>query len=66
MSEKVEARAVQEGLGDYEHTKQQNITRVDEVDLSVYHFTDEENKAVVRKFDWHVRHLSLDTSGLHC
>ena len=55
MSEKLEQRAVDEGLGDYEHTKQQNITRVEEVDLSAYHFTDEENRAVVRKFDWHVR-----------
>ena len=36
------------------HKGQFNIHEVDEIDLSVYTFTGEETKRVVRKFDWHV------------
>ena len=42
------------GLKDEEHAHQKGITKVEEVDLSAYHYTEEESKSVVRKFDWHV------------
>ena len=37
-----------------DHLKQRDIQEVEEVDLSVYDFTEEESRQVVRKFDWHV------------
>ena len=42
----------EKGLHDRE--AQQYIVKVEEVDLSAYDFTPEENRAIVRKFDWHV------------
>lgn len=34
--------------------KNHNITKVDQVDLSTYNYTNEESRSVVRKLDLHV------------
>ena len=41
------------------------IHKVEEVDMTVYDFTEEESRALCRKFDWHVSCLS-NTCINHC
>lgn len=35
-----------------------NIHAVDDVDLSAYSYTEEESRAIARKFDWHILPLA--------
>jgi hypothetical protein len=37
-----------------------DIQEVGEVDLRAYHFTEEESRAITRKYDWRVRLQSRD------
>ena len=41
------------------HESQKNITSTSEVELSVYQYTKEENRRLVRKFDLRVRETVL-------
>lgn len=36
------------------HTDQINATRVEDVNLSAYAYTEEESRRIVRLFDWHI------------
>lgn len=36
------------------HTGQENAVAVDDIDLSAYDYTEEESRAITRKFDWHI------------
>lgn len=54
-------------VADGDYTKNHNIAKVGEVDLSAYHFTEEESRRVVRKLDLHVstpNMLSVTSPGM--
>ena len=59
VADKAQHDSEVEALADGESTINHNITKVEEVDLSAYHFTEEESRRVVRKLDWHVCILVL-------
>jgi hypothetical protein len=45
------------------HETQQHVQEVGEVDLSVYDYTEEESRRIVRKLDWHVSGVLVHSTG---